>query len=1071
MSKKKSPAPNRSSLKPANTSNYEKDLLLSLNNDFASLSERKDFLKTIWPKLEQLFGCKNVFICFLENDALKPILRIADESKKNHSGYVALTNSDITVHDGFLDTVLKSNVPCVSDLEAMRRRPNPPEYIGTLCDVGFKSSLSKRLSYGNNQLGMLTFWSENKYAFTPHHVELMELLVPQISIVIANVLASDSLRKRQAENEQLHIISNEIASIRDKNDLARILSGTLKSCIGFEEATILIYNTEKQSYNVYVYEDGSKRATHPQIKAALSADYPLFDTDLSSSHIAKVQNVKELMKNEHPAASFIAAAGIQEIATIKLVDGSQLIGLFVLLSQKTGSFSTTSLHLMQRISFQISTAVAKLVALQNLQNRERENEILLAIGRQLSFIRKKEDLLPLLKKQLDQLSFYTDVVIAKVDRSKKTFSGFLVNEDANEAADRLQHPGYPQMRDAHHVFPDGVFEVALQAKEPVTFDINEIVRSGKAPSYIKFIHENGTVEMVAVSLRDRNKEIGALFCFTSQRKSFTKLQLSLVQAIGDQLGTAVANLLANEEILTREKEKSILLSLSREIAAVRNKHDLFQVVIAKVKELFSIEQFGIGLINEDGKTESAFLVAADDAIKKDPIFDDVISRKYPIHDGIFDVIMKSDEPVTFIVKQLEEPLPYYADYWKKIGIESITGIALRMGQTNLGALFFHLDPSLYNYISNNLLKGVCAQLSIAISNIQANERIQRQLEEISSYKEQLEKEKRYLQEEATGRHTYSDIVGKSPQMQKVFHLLSQVAFTNSTILLLGETGTGKELIARAIHNSSSRKDKLMVKVNCASIPASLIESELFGHEKGSFTGAIERRIGKFELAKGGTIFLDEVGEVPLGLQAKLLRALQEKEIERVGGKDVIKVDIRIIAATNRNLDKEILEGKFRNDLYYRLNVFPITIPPLRERTDDIAPLAFHFMTKFSKNSGKKVNNISEKVVKELKSYGWPGNVRELEHLIERSVLMTSGDTIKEVHLPTNIKKQLNLGAASKIKTHEENERDHILHVLERCNGKVFGPGGAAEALGLKASTLNSKMKKLGIRKINPFETI
>ena len=488
---------------------------------------------------------------------------------------------------------------------------------------------------------------------------------------------------------------------------------------------------------------------------------------------------------------------------------------------------------------------------------------------------------------------------------------------------------------------------------------------------------------------------------------------------------------------------------------------------SKVNELFSIERFGIALINEDGKTHSAFFVEADESTMRDPDFKDVISRKYSIDDGIFDVVLKANDPVTFMVKDLPEHLPYYAKFWRKIGIESITGIALRVGQKNLGSLFFSLDHSLYNQVSYNLLKGVCAQLSIAISNTQANERIERQLEEISMYKEQLEKEKLYLQEEVSSGYTYDDIIGKSASMQTVFHLLSQVSFTNSTVLLLGETGTGKELIARAIHNSSSRKDKLMVKVNCASIPPNLIESELFGHEKGSFTGAVERRIGKFELANKGTLFLDEIGELPLDLQSKLLRVLQEKEIERVGGKGVIKTDVRIIAATNRNLQKEVSDGNFRGDLYYRLNVFPITIPPLRERKDDIPILSSHFITKFSKNVGKNISTISSNALKALQGYRWPGNVRELEHLIERSVLLTRGNTIKEIHLPTSERRPSEAQHDDTVKTLEENERDHILKALQHCKGKIFGKGGAADLLDINVSTLNSRIKKLGIKKNHP----
>ncbi|MFO7448240.1 MAG: sigma 54-interacting transcriptional regulator [Ignavibacteriaceae bacterium] len=334
--------------------------------------------------------------------------------------------------------------------------------------------------------------------------------------------------------------------------------------------------------------------------------------------------------------------------------------------------------------------------------------------------------------------------------------------------------------------------------------------------------------------------------------------------------------------------------------------------------------------------------------------------------------------------------------------------------------------------------------------------------------ERVKKENTALREEID-KNSDLKIVGSGEVMKKVFHLMKLVSFTNSSVLILGETGTGKELIARSIHNNSTRKDKVMVKVNCAVLPAGLIESVLFGHEKGSFTGANERRTGKFELANNSTLFLDEIGEMPLELQVKLLRAIQEKEIERLGGKETINVDVRIIAATNRDLFKEVEEGNFRSDLYYRLNVFPITIPPLRERKDDIPELAQYFLNHSAKYIGKKITGFSPGVTKSLINYSWPGNVRELEHLIERSVILTNGTTIEEIHLPA-------IGSTNKtlvhenirFKTIEENERDYILEVLRKCNGKVSGTSGAAALLGIPVSTLNSKIKKLGITKERNF---
>lgn len=278
---------------------------------------------------------------------------------------------------------------------------------------------------------------------------------------------------------------------------------------------------------------------------------------------------------------------------------------------------------------------------------------------------------------------------------------------------------------------------------------------------------------------------------------------------------------------------------------------------------------------------------------------------------------------------------------------------------------------------------------------------------------------------------YPEIIGDGPAMQRTFRQVAQVATSGSTVLILGETGTGKELIARAIHNDSLRKNKSMITVNCAALPANLIESELFGHERGSFTGATERRIGKFELANNGTLFLDEIGEMPLELQVKLLRALQEREIERVGGRTTIKVDVRFIAATNLDLEKEMMEGRFRTDLYYRLNIFPIFLSPLRERREDIPQLASHFIQVFSKKSGKEIKSLNNCAMQQLLRYDWPGNIRELEHLIERAVIQATGETIEQIHLPPP-KKYSTPSSCKEVfvpKTIQEHEREVILKTI------------------------------------------
>lgn len=342
----------------------------------------------------------------------------------------------------------------------------------------------------------------------------------------------------------------------------------------------------------------------------------------------------------------------------------------------------------------------------------------------------------------------------------------------------------------------------------------------------------------------------------------------------------------------------------------------------------------------------------------------------------------------------------------------------------------------------------------------ANLDLQHALEEVELLKSQLEQENEYLQEEIKLTHNFEEIISQSEAFKEILQQVEQVAPTDATVLILGESGTGKELVARALHDfCDTRRERPLVKVNCAALPANLIESELFGHEKGAFTGALMRKVGRFELADGGSIFLDEVGEIPIELQAKLLRVLQEGEFERLGNPRTIKVNARVIAATNRDLENAIRKGAFRQDLYYRLNVFPIQLPPLRDRREDIPLLARHFVKKFNKKFGKNVDVLTKKVIRELEEYSWPGNIRELENIIERAMIVSRGNKLE---LGNTLSQKSAAELKQTIRTLEELERAHILKILQLTHWKVSGENGAAKILGLKRTTLQARMKKLNI---------
>jgi formate hydrogenlyase transcriptional activator len=351
-----------------------------------------------------------------------------------------------------------------------------------------------------------------------------------------------------------------------------------------------------------------------------------------------------------------------------------------------------------------------------------------------------------------------------------------------------------------------------------------------------------------------------------------------------------------------------------------------------------------------------------------------------------------------------------------------------------------------------LLSQVASQIAIALENALA-------YREIEELKNKLTKEKLYLEEEIRTEYNFEEIIGESTVLKRILKQVETVAPTDSTVLILGETGTGKELIARAIHSLSGRRERTFVKMNCAAIPTGLLESELFGHERGAFTGAIAQKIGRFELAHQGTLFLDEVGDIPLEMQSKLLRVLQEQEFERLGSTRTLRVDVRLVAATNQDLTQMIADKEFRSDLYYRLNVFPITVPPLRERPQDIPLLVRYFAQHYARRMRRRIETIPAETMAALSHYHWPGNIRELENLIERSMILSQGPDLR---VPLGELKAQATVAPNGVATLEAAEREHILRALREAHWVIGGPTGAAAHLGMKRTTLQSRMRKLGI---------
>ena len=491
-----------------------------------------------------------------------------------------------------------------------------------------------------------------------------------------------------------------------------------------------------------------------------------------------------------------------------------------------------------------------------------------------------------------------------------------------------------------------------------------------------------------------------------------------------------------------------LLAISEAIVSHRDLSSLFHELADQLRRVAPFDYLSLVLHEAASNTMRLHLLETPESV---PIGTVIVLDPEEDPAGL---VWQSQQPlITLNVDELRR-WPRLLERVQPHGVQSFCWLPLTTARRRLGALVFtSKQPSTYDAADLPFLQQVANQVAVAVENAFA-------FKEIEALNLKLKQEKVYLEEEVRAEH-FGDIIGESSALRAVLKKVETVAPTGSTVLVCGETGTGKELIARALHDLSPRSDRTFVNLNCAAIPMGLLESELFGHEKGAFTGAIAQKIGRFELANEGTLFLDEVGDIPLELQPKLLRVLQQQEFERLGSTRTLRVDVRLIAATNRDLSQMVADGRFRGDLYYRLNVFPLVLPPLRERPDDIPRLVRHFTQRFARRMGRRIENIPSATMDALARYPWPGNVRELQNVIERAVILSPGTSLQVPLSDLQLSAQPSDPSVAAV-TLADAEREHILSALEETGWVLGGPKGAAARLGMKRSTLQWKMKRLGI---------
>jgi formate hydrogenlyase transcriptional activator len=552
------------------------------------------------------------------------------------------------------------------------------------------------------------------------------------------------------------------------------------------------------------------------------------------------------------------------------------------------------------------------------------------------------------------------------------------------------------------------------------------------------------------------KKLGALTFGIAQGEKFSPDDVELMTSVSSHVGVALESAVATDAAetyqrqLARERDRlRLLLEINNQVVTQLDVNELFRSASISIRKYFANDFTGFWLIDkQSNQLECAVLdFPGGKGFLADIPVREVTDREVEN--------MRTRTPEIWSQEDIEKLRPAVLERMKA---ESIVALAVApLGTPNgpLGLLAMGSKrPNNFGQEDLDILSQISAQISLALDNALAYGRL-------TASKNRLEDERLYLESEIRAEYNFEDIVGKSPALRKVLDQIEIVAPTGSTVLLHGETGTGKELVARAVHSLSPRRDRTFVRLNCAAIPSGLVESELFGHEKGAFTGALLQKRGRWELADRGTLFLDEIGDISLELQPKLLRALQEQEFERLGSNKTIHVDVRLIAATHRDLSLMIRNNQFREDLFYRLNVFPIEIPPLRERREDIPLLVYYFVSRLSRRMQKRIKSIPKPAMDALSNAQWPGNVRELENFIERAVILTQGD---ELNVPFAELRKSSLRNAAPVSTFQEAERQAIIQALKAASGRISGAGAAAERLGLKRTTLQNKMRRLNITK-------
>ena len=877
--------------------------------------------------------------------------------------------------------------------------------------------------------------------------------------------AEEALRKSEERKRSLLEINNAIITNLSKDALHHAICEALRSVLTVDRASLTLYQSDRGTLRIIALE----RDWH--------LDFFGVGTEMNrkdSHHGWVFDNQRPLLRRDletewqYPIEQRLLGTGLRSFCIAPLILEGRSIGTLGIGSDRANQYSEADAEFLCEVAGQVALAAANMKSYEEIATLN--TKVVRTAGRLRTILEVNNAIITNLTEEA-LLRSISDAVRPLIPFDRCAITLYKPETDtlrfvAVEGALRSDY------------FQAGLEVGRTETSAGWVFDYQQPLLRRNLEEEQQFANERrlcaeGLRSLCVVPLILQGKSIGTLSVVSQKKDQYSEADAQLLQEVAIQVALAIENMKSYEEIATLNTkvvrtadQLRTLLEINNAIITNLSEGALLRSISDAVRPLIPFDRCAIALYKPETDTLR------------------FLALEGPLRSGYFQAGLEVgrcetsggwafDHQQPLLRRNLEEEQEFDND--RRLceeGLRSLCVVPLVLRGKSIGTLsVVSLKKEQYSEAEAQFLQEVAAQVALAIENMKS-------YEEIATLKARLEKENIYLQEEIRTEHNFEEILGNSPALLAVLRKVEQVAPTDSTVLINGETGTGKELIARAIHNRSARKDRPLVRVNCSAISAGLVESELFGHLKGAFTGAIERRSGRFELADGGTIFLDEVGELPLDTQVKLLRVLQEHEFEPVGSSRPLRVDVRVIAATNRNLEESIRAGRFRSDLFYRLNVFPLELPPLRERRSDIPQLVAFYVLRYSKRFGKKVEGVSQESMDRLLSYPWPGNVRELQNVVERAIVLSTGPSLRldkdlvpvtpsgNLEVPEIIAHEARPAGltSSRLPTLEEMERSHIVAALQQAAGVVEGPKGAARLLNLHPNTLRHRMNKFGIKR-------